>query len=152
MKTGVKILGVVALAVGGYKLNQLLKTANTADKTSINVTKLNKPTIKNGALNLSVDVAFDNPTDHTMNLKKPYLIARFNGSQVGNSKPSNEYTKIKANDRTIIKGINIQVPFLNLGFALVSLIAGKVPKMTFEISVLAEADGITHTDTQQFTV
>lgn len=71
-----KIIGALVLFGGGaYGISRLLNTSNTGDKTSITVTGVNPPKIKNGALVLSVNVAFDNPTNHTMSLKKPNLSA-----------------------------------------------------------------------------
>jgi hypothetical protein len=111
---------------------------------------VNPPKIKNGALVLSVDVAFDNPTDHTMSLKKPNLKAYYNGKEVGNSIPSTERIAMNANDRTIIKGINIQIPFTKLGSLLLSLVTGNIPKMAIDIAVSTEADNIPYTDKKHF--
>ena len=148
-----KIIGALVLFGGGaYGISQLTKTASTGKKTSVTVTGLEPPKIKNGALQLSVNVAFDNPTENAMSLKKPYLTAFYNSKEVGNSIPSEERTTIKANDRTIIKGINIQVPFLKLGKLVWDLIAGNVPKMEFDIEVSTEANGIPYTDKQHFEV
>lgn len=148
-----KIIGALVLFGGGaYGISRLTKTARTGKKTSITITGLEPPKIKNGALQLSVNVAFDNPTENAMNLKKPYLKAFYNGKEVGNSIPSNEQIQISANDRTIIKGINIQVPFLKLGKLAFDFIAGNVPKMVFDIEVSTEANGIPFTDKQTFEV
>lgn len=145
-----KIIGALALFGGAYGLSKLLKTANTGKNISVTVLSVNPPKIKDGALRLSVNVAIDNPTDDTLNLKKPTLKASYNGNEVGNSIPSNEYVNIKANDRTIISGINIQIPFIKLGALAVSLITGSVPKMSVEIAVHAIANGLPYTDKQSF--
>lgn len=153
MNSTVKIIGALVLFGGGaYGISRLIKTTNTTDKTSITVSGVNPPKIKNGALVLSVNVAFDNPTNHTMSLKKPNLIAYYNGKEVGNSIPSDERTLIKANDRTIIKGINIQIPFIKLGSIVLSLVTGKIPKMAFDIALNTEADGISYTDKKHFEI
>lgn len=146
-----KIIGILALLGGGaYGLSRLLRTGNTASKMSVTVMSLNKPQIKNGALRLSVNVAFDNPTNDSLTLKKPTVTAFYNGNEVGNSIPSNETVKIVANDRTTISGINIQIPFMKLGGLLVSLISGKMPKMEIDIAVHTVANGIPYTDKQHF--
>lgn len=151
MNSTAKIIGTLVLLGGGaYGISRLLKAGNTADKTSVTVSGINPPKIKSGALVLSVNVAFDNPTDHTMSLKKPYLKAFYNDKEVGNSIPSDERVDIKANDRTVIKGINIQIPFIKLGAIAVSLVTGNIPKMAFDISLTTEADGIPYTDKQHF--
>jgi hypothetical protein len=152
MNNGVKIVGALLLLGGGIYASSLMKTNNTGQKTSVNITGVDPPKIKKGALLLSVNVAFDNPTSHTLSLKKPYLIARYNGKEVGNSIPSEERIAIKANDRTTIKGINIQVSFLKLGVLALSLITGKLPKIAFEIELQTEADGINYSDKKQFTI
>lgn len=151
MSSSGKIIGLLALIGGGaYGLSRLLKTGNTAKKMSVTVMSVNKPQIKNGALRLSVNVAFDNPTNDSLKLKKPTLTAYYNGKEVGNSIPSNEQVTIVANDRTTISGINIQIPFIKLGSLLVSLISGNVPKMEIDIAVHTVANGIPYTDKQHF--
>lgn len=147
-----KIVGAALLIGGGIYASRLIKTSNTAQKLSVNITGVSPPKLKKGALQLSVNVAFDNPTGQSISLKKPYLIARYNGKEAGNSIPSDERITIKANDRTVIRGINIQVPLLKIGLAAVSLITGKLPQMTFEIEMQTEADGIPYTDKKQFTL
>lgn len=154
MKPEFKILGWLALLGGGaYGLSKLfggIKTADTGKKMSVTVISLNKPEIQNGALLFSVNVAFDNPTSNPINLKKPTVKVFYNGKEVANSIPSNEYVPIVANDRTIITGINIQIPFLKLGGLLISLIAGNIPKMVIDIAVHAVANGIPYTDKKNF--
>lgn len=146
-----KILGWLALFGGGaYGLTKLLKTGNTAKKMSVTVMSANKPKIKNGALHLSVNVAFDNPTNNSLKLKKPTVTAFYNGNEVGNSIPSNETVTIKANDRTTISGINIQIPFIKMGALLLSLIGGKVPQMLVTIAVHTVANGLPYTDKKDF--
>ena len=148
-----KIIGALVLFGGGaYGISKLLKANNTGGKTSVTVSGVNPPKIKNGSLVLSVNIAFDNPTDHTMSLKKPNLTAFYNGKEVGNSIPSEERTDIKANDRTVIKGINIQIPFLKLGGLALVLVTEKIPTMAFDISMSTEADGIPYKDTKHFEV
>lgn len=150
MSSAGKIIGALALFGGAYGLSRLLKTGNTGKKISVTVMSANAPKIQNGAVRLSVNVAIDNPTDDPLNLKKPTLTAYYNGNEVGNSIPSNEYVKIIANDRTTISGINIQIPFIKLGALAVQLITGSVPKMTIEIAVHTVANGIPYTDRQSF--
>jgi hypothetical protein len=151
MNTTTKIIGALVLLGGGaYGISRLIKTSNTGEKSSLTISGVNPPKIKNGALVLSVDVAFDNPTDHTMSLKKPNLKAYYNGKEVGNSIPSTERIAMNANDRTIIKGINIQIPFTKLGSLLLSLVTGNIPKMAIDIAVSTEADNIPYTDKKHF--
>ena len=150
MKPAGKILGVLALIGGAFGISRLFKTANTGGKLSINVSSLNTPTIKSGALVISANIVLDNPTDNTISLKKPNLTVFYNGNEVGNSIPSNERIDIKANERTTIKGINIQIPFLKLGTLTISLITGNVPKMEVDIEMKTEADGIPYKDKKHF--
>lgn len=146
-----KIIGALVLFGGGaYGLSKLIKTANTGNKLSVNVVGINPPKLNLGSLILSVNVAFDNPTKDSIRLKKPYLTVFYNNSEVGNSLPSNEEVEIKANDRTTIKGITIQIPFARLGVLLSSLISGTIPKMEIDIHVRTEANGIPYTDKQHF--
>ena len=145
-----KILGALTLFGGAYGLSRLLKTGNTGKRISVTVMSVNAPKIKDGALRLSVNVAIDNPTDDTLNLKKPTLKAYYNGNEVGNSIPSEEHVSIKANDRTTISGINIQIPFIKLGALAVSLITGSIPKLSVEIAVHTIANGIPYIDRKSF--
>lgn len=148
-----KLIGALILFGGGaYGISKLAKTAGTGKKSSITVTGLEPPELNNGSVLLKVNVAFDNPTDNSMSLKKPNIKAFFNGKEVGNSIPSNERTTIKANERTTIKGINIQIPFVKLGSIAMQLITGTQPKMAFDIEVSTEANGIPYTDRQHFDV
>lgn len=148
-----KIFGGAMLLIGAvFGIRKLTKAASTGNKTSISIVGVNPPKLKGGSLILGVDVALDNPTSHTLSLKKPYLTASYNGNEVGNSIPSNEIIPITANDRTVIKGINIQIPFAKLGTLAISLLTGKIPKMAFDILVKTEADGIPYTDKQHFEV
>lgn len=145
-----KIIGALALFGGAYGISKLLKTGNTGKKISVTVMNVNAPKIQNGAIRLSVNVAIDNPTDDSLNLKKPTLTAYYNGNEVGNSIPSDEHVDIKANDRTTISGINIQIPFIKLGALALQLITGNVPKMSIEVAVHTVANGIPYTDRQKF--
>lgn len=152
MKTGGKILGAMILFGGAYGISKLFKTGNTAGKLSVNLASVNPPKIKNGALGLSVNIILDNPTDETISLKKPNLKAFYKDEEVGNSIPSNERFDIKANERTTIKGINIQVPFIKLGSLAFQLLTGKIPKLEFDIVLSTEADGIPYQDKKHFEV
>lgn len=154
MKSQGKILGFFLLLGGGVyglsRLTKIVKTANTGKKLSVTVMNVDKPKFKSGAIQLSINVALDNPTQNPISIKKPYLTVYYNGSEVGNSIPSNERIKIIANDRTIIKGINVQISFLKLGGLALSLISGKMPKLAIDVSVKTEANGIPYTDKQHF--
>ena len=151
MKSQGKILGFFLLLGGGaFGLSKLFKTANTGKKLSVTVMNVDKPKLKSGAIRLSVNVALDNPAGNPISIKKPYLTVYYNGNEVGNSIPSNERINIIANDRTIIKGINVQISFLKLGTLAVSLISGKMPKLAIDVSVKTEANGIPYTDKQHF--
>lgn len=148
-----KIIGTLILFGGGaYGLSRLIQAGNTGQQISINISSLNKPLVKNGAVILSVNVVIDNPTSHTLRLKKPYLTAYYQQKEIGNSIPSDEYINIQANDRTTIKGITIQVPFLRLGVVALHLIQQANTKMAFDIHLKTEADGIPYTDQQHFEV
>jgi hypothetical protein len=153
MKPITKIIGAFALIGGAFGISRLFKRSEvkeTIKKISITVSGVAKPKIKNGALSLSVNISLDNPTNNTLSLKKPYITAYFGGKVVGNSIPSNERTAVKANERTTITGINIQIPFYKLGLLVVRLVLGEIPKMAFDIEVTTEAGGIAYTDKKPF--
>lgn len=154
MASIIKILGGALLVAGAaLGINKLFKANRTGKRTSINIIGVNTPKLKGGSLILGVDVALDNPTSHTLNLKKPFLTAIYNSKEIGNSYPSNEIIPIKANDRTVIKGINIEIPITKLGFDAVKLlVTGKLPKISLDILMRTEADGIPYTDKQHFEI
>lgn len=144
-KTG-KIVGLVALILGAFGLRKAFAAGNTGKKISINIANVNKPTTNAGALVISVNAVVDNPTNHTLRIKKPYLTVNYNGNEIANSATSDKYIDIKANDRTTIKDINIQVPILKLGVAAFNLFTGKTANVNIDVIVRTEADGIPYTD------
>jgi hypothetical protein len=150
MKTINVIGGLVVLSAAGYGISRLLKTNNTGNKTSVSITGVNPPKIQGAAIVLAVDVAFDNPTKDNLVLMKPYLTAIYNGNEVGNSAPSGETISIKANERTIIKGINLQIPISKIGALAVTLFQSKVKKLALDIIVKTIANGIPYTDKEHF--
>lgn len=150
MKASNIIGGLILFGAAGFGIKYLLKTSNTGKKTSVSITGVNPPKLQGGSIVLGVDIAMDNPTNNSISLKKPYLTVFYNGSEVGNSIPSEERTPIKANDRTVIKGINIQIPFIKLGALAIQLLTGKIPKMAIDILMRTEANGIPYTDKQHY--
>lgn len=136
MNTKVKIFGLLLLAGGGaYVISQL-------KRISVTLLNIDPPKIDKGALLLAVNVAVDNPTGIPVVLTKPNLAAFVNGKLVGNSIPAVEVTHIKAHDRTVIKGINIQIPFTSMGSLALSLLTGKIPKFGVDVALTTTADGI----------
>lgn len=146
-----KIIGALVLFGGGaYGISKLAKAGNTGKKTSVTVTGVNPPKLKGAGILLGIDIAMDNPTEHSLSLKKPYITVFFNENEVANSIPSEERILIKANERTIIKAINVQVPFTKLGSLALSLVTGSIPKLSIDVEVKTEADGIPYTDKKHF--
>ena len=130
------------LLVGGGAL-YFSKINETGNNLSITILNIDTFKIINGALQLSVNVALDNPTNNSITIKKPYIKAFYKGSEVGNSLPSGEKIKINANSRTVMKDINIQIPFSNLPSVLTSLITNSGTKnIAFEIEVNTQVNGI----------
>lgn len=146
-----KIIGVLVLFGGGaYGISKLAQTSRTGKKTSVTIAGVDPPKLKNGSVILSINIAFDNPTERDLSLKKPYIKAFYNGKEVGNSIPSQERTTIIKNDRTTIKGITLQIPFTKLSSIAWDLLSNSTPAMEFDIEVSTEANGIPYTDKQHF--
>lgn len=152
MASIIKILGgALVFAGAALGINKLFKASRTGNRISINISSVNTPKLKGGSLILGVNVALDNPTSHTLNLKKPFLTAFKDGKEIGNSYPSSEIIPIKANDRTVITGINLEIPVIKLGLEAASLLlTGKLSKISLDILMRTEADGIPYTDKQHF--
>lgn len=151
MKTSTIIGSLIFAGAAGLGLRYLLQTSNTGKKISASIHSIANPKRQGTTLILAVNVALDNPTNNSLSLKKPYLTLLYNGNEIGNSIPSEERITIKANDKTIINGINIQFPLSKLGLdAAKILITGKLPKLSIDIIMKTEANGIPYTATQHY--
>ena len=144
----VTFLRTLLLLGGGALGLNLLRTARTGNRLSVNILNMDAPQIKGGAVALKINVAIDNPTPGTIRLKKPYLTAFFKGEEIGNSIPSDEEIDIGGNGRTVIKGISLQLSLLKLGASLLSKVAGQ--KTAIDLHVRVVANGIPYTDKQHF--
>lgn len=145
MNTTGKIVGGIVLAGGAYLVYRLV---HTGGKLSINVASINSPSFRDGAVVLSVNATVDNPTSQSLRIKKPYLTIDYNGNEIANSKTSDEYIAIKANDRAKIKDLNIQVPFLKLGAAMIKLVSGQSAGITLDVTVHSEIGGVAFSQTK----
>jgi len=141
------LIWLLILGGGAYAVSKL---SETGDKISISITGINLPKLKNGALIVSANVAIDNPTDTSLTIKKPYLKAFYNDAAIGNSVPSTEKVTIKANDRTTIKDMNIQIPISNLPGIAASLFTGQIPKLSLDVEVSTEINGIPYISKKHF--
>lgn len=141
------LVWLLLLGGGAYYVSKL---SETGSKISISVTGINMPKLKNGSLIISANVAIDNPTDYVIVIKKPYLKAFYNGAAIGNSLPSSEKVQIKANDRTTIKDMNIQIPISNLPGIVATLLTGKIPKLSLDVEVSTEVNGVPYSSKQHF--
>lgn len=140
------LVWLILLGGGAYYLSRMNETG---DKASISIIGINPPKLQSGSLVLSVNVAIDNPTDYSMQIKKPYLKAFYNNNPIGNSLPSNEKVQIKANERTVIKNMNLQIPLSNLPGIAASLITGQA-KLSLDVEVSTEINGLPYTSKQHF--
>lgn len=140
------------LLVGGGAL-YFSKLNKTGEKLSLTILNIETFKVIGGALQLAVNIALDNPTNNSITLKKPYLKAYYNEAEVGNSLPSGERIKINANARTVIKNVSIQIPFSNLpGVAMSFFTNTGDKKMTFDLEIITEVNGIPITERKTFSV
>ncbi len=141
------------LLVGGGAL-YFSKLNETGKQLSITILNISLFKIASGALQLFINVALDNPTDNSITIKKPYLKAFYKGNEVGNSLPSGEKIQIKANSRTVMKDINIQIPFSNLPSVLMSLlnVSGEKKNLSFDIEINTEVNGIKITEKKTLSI
>lgn len=141
---------IVLLGGGALYFSKLSHTGK-----SLSITILNVQTFKivNGALQLAINVAFDNPTNTSITITKPNIKAYYQGNEVGNSLPSDEKIKIEANARTVMKDVNIQIPFSNLPSIVLSLFTGgEKKKLSIDIEVSTEVNGILFSKRKTFLV
>jgi LEA14-like dessication related protein len=130
------------LLVGGGAL-YFSKLNNTGEQLSITILNLSGLKFGSGALQFSVNIAIDNPTNTSITIKQPNIKAFYNGNEVGNTIPSGKRISIKANDRTPIDPINLQIPFSNLPSVVMSLFTRTgTDKLAFDIEVSTEVNGI----------
>lgn len=130
------------LLLGGGAL-YATKLSNTGNSLSITILNVQTFKVVNGALQLAVNIALDNPTNNSITIKKPYIKAYYQDNEVGNSLPSDERIKIDSNARTVMKDVNIQIPFSNLPSVILSLFTtGEKKKLSIDIEVETEVNGI----------
>lgn len=140
------------LLLGGGAL-YASKLSNTGKSLSITILNVQTFKVVNGALQLAVNIALDNPTNNSITIKKPYIKAYYQDNEVGNSLPSEERIKIDANARTVMKDVNIQIPFSNLPSVVMSLFTGgEKKKLSVDIEVETEVNGIPITKRKTFSV
>ncbi len=135
--------GWLALLLAGGGAVYLSRLKNTGEKITVSISRVDPPTATGGKIGLNIIVAIDNPTDNSYNIKTPNLKALYNGDAVGNSIPDGRRHDIKANGRTTITGINLQVPFSNLPGILLNLVLGKTTKIALDIEISVEVGNLT---------
>ena len=141
------------LLVGGGAL-YFSKLSNAAKRISITILNIDTFKIVGGALQLSVNIALDNPSDINIILKKPNVKAFYKENEVGNSIPSEEKISVKANARTVMKQINIQIPFSKMPNVVMSLFPVTTGKknLAFGIEVSTKVNGIVITEKKTLSI
>lgn len=130
------------LLLGGGAL-YVSKLKNVGKNLSINIINVETFKIVSGALQLAINIALDNPTNTSITVKKPYIKAFYQENEVGNSLPSDDKIKIESNTRTIMKNINIQIPFSNLPSIVLSLLSNESRnKMNIDVEISTDVNGI----------
>jgi len=131
---------IVLLGGGAFYLSKL---KNVGKSLSISILNVQTFRIVNGALQLAINIALDNPTNTSITVKKPYIKAYYQENEVGNSLPSDDLIKIDANARTIMKDINIQIPFSNLPSVVLSMLSNETKKkMNIDVEISTDVNGI----------
>lgn len=140
------------LLVGGGAL-YFSKLNRTGESLSVTILNIETFKVVGGALQLAINIALDNPTNNSITIKKPYLKAFYNDAEVGNSLPSGERIKINTNSRTVINNVSIQIPFSNLpGIAMSFFTNTGDKKITLDIEVITEVNGIPVTEKKTFSI
>lgn len=130
------------LLLGGGAL-YVSKLKNVGKSLSISILNVETFKIVSGALQLAINIALDNPTNTSITVKKPYIKAFYQENEVGNSLPSDDKIKIDSNARTVMKNINIQIPFSNLPTIVLSLLSnGDRKKINIDVEISTDVNGI----------
>jgi hypothetical protein len=140
------------LLVGGGAL-YFSKLKNTGENLSLTLLNIDSVKITAGSLQLAVNIAVDNPTDNTINIKMPYLKAFFEGDEVGNSLPNGTRINILANSRTVINKVNLQIPFSNIPSLISNYMKHDTTKKTsIEFEVSTEVNNLPVTERKTFLI
>jgi hypothetical protein len=139
------------LLLGGGAL-YVSKLNNIGKRLSITILNVETFKIVNGALQLSINIALDNPTNSSITIKKPYIKTFYQENEVGNSLPSDDTIKIESNARTVMKNINIQIPFSNLPTVALSLLSNKKNKINIDVEISTDVNGILMTTRKTISV
>lgn len=130
------------LLVGGGAL-YFSNLNKTGEKLSITILNLSGLKFTNGAIQFAVNIAIDNPTNTTLTIKQPSIKVFYKENEAGNSIPSGTRLPIKANDRTRLEPIYIQIPFSKLpGIAMGLFTRMGTEQLSLEIEVSTEVNGI----------
>lgn len=138
--------GIFALAQSAH----VVQTGVTAKQLSVRILSIDKLKSIAGGLELSFSIAIDNPTNKSLALKKPYIRVLLNGNEAANSTPSGTVTTLKANDRTVIKGISIGLPYSNIPSVFIALTSNKKTNSIITLEIKIEAEGLKATESKNF--
>lgn len=138
--------GIFALAQSAH----VVETGITAKQLSVRILSVDKLKSIAGGLELSFSIAIDNPTNKSLSLKKPYIRILLNGEEIANGTPSPTVSVLKANERTVIKGISIGIPYSNIPGILIALTGNKKTNAIITIEVKLEAGGIKATESRNY--
>ncbi len=139
------ILGVSAIAVANA-----VATSKAGNKSSIKILNLDRFRSVGSEFEISLTIAIDNPTMNNLNIKKPYLTAYYNEREVANSLPSGEMINVKGNSRTVIKNVNIRIPFSNLPALVGAVFSKKFSDQAISLKVESTANGFSVSDKKDF--
>lgn len=138
----IAILFLTAGAIAVATTRNVARTAITASQLSVRILSIDTLKTIYGGLELKFTIAIDNPTNRSLSLKNPYIKVLLNDNEVANSTPSSEVSLIKANDRTVMKGLTVGIPYSNVPSVLIALTTGKKTNAMLTIEVKLEASGI----------
>ena len=113
----------------------------TTNALSISILRIEKFDRIASGIKIVFSVAVDNPTNQSFTIKRPNITALVNGNEIGNSIPTSQTVTIKANDRTAIDDMNIQIPFSKAPFLLMALFNGKTDSTVIDIVISSTIGG-----------
>lgn len=140
------------LLLGGSAL-YVSKLKNIGKNLSITILNVQSFKIVAGAIQVGVNIALDNPTGTSINIRQPNIKIYYDDKEAGNSLPSDKEVEIKKNDRTALNTIFIQIPFSNMPGIVLSLLNRNGTKnIAIDVEVSTTVNGLPISQRKTFEV
>lgn len=143
---------ILLLGIGGAFAAKAIGASNTGNNSTIKLLNIDSLKPVGTEIEISATIAIDNPTSGRITIKKPYLKLFYNGKDIGNSLPDNEYVPVNANARTVIKNVNLRLPLTSVPSIALAIFSSKVSEQTVGIEVSTVVNGFPIKDKRDFKI